>query len=341
MNAPPVRNGFAAALAVCFLAALGGLAVASFYAVVEARRSANRSARQEEAATAADVALFAALDRWSLKTRDSLPIGSTDSGAAYVTRLTNQLYWIAAGAEAAAGTSVHAARTYNLLVEILQPSLAARAAIVSAGAVVAVPDAAFVGVDTAPPGWADCPPADSAPAPNVLITGDSTTYRALGRVTAAALAARADITLPAGAIVSPRPDTSSSCDHGSARLEAESWGEPARTGRWVECERSFPVVHATGDLDVARGRGQGILLVDGHLRIQGPFVFHGLVSAARGIETRGLGVSVYGSVLSADLRGVAWGAAGQVRRSTCAVARAFGAAARAYPVPRRGWAELF
>jgi hypothetical protein len=335
------RDGFAAALAVCFLAVLGGVAAASFYTVVEARRSANRSARQEQAATAADIGLFATLDRWSVKGRDSLPIGSTDSGSAYVTRLADRLYWVTAAGEAARGTSVRAVRIYNLLVEILRPSVPARAAITSAGAVLAGPDAVIDGSDSHPPGWTDCPPADTTPAPAVLVSEDSVTYEWLGRVATATLAARADITLPAGAVVSPRPDLAGHCKSGDSPAHAESWGEPERTGQSPQCERFFPVVHAVGALGVTSGRGQGVLVVNGRLRIDGPFLFHGLVIAAGGIEVHGQDVTIYGAVLSAERRGIVWDVAGQVRRSTCAVSRASDAAARPYPVPRRAWAELF
>jgi hypothetical protein len=141
--------------------------------------------------------------------------------------------------------------------------------------------------------------------------------------------------------VSPRPDTVGRCEPGTAEASRESWGEPARTGQWPDCERFLPIVHAVGDLDVTSGRGQGVLLVNGRLRIHGPFVFYGVVIAGGGIEARGSDVTVYGAVLSADARGVVWDAVGQVRRSTCAAARALGAAARPYPVPRRQWVELF
>jgi hypothetical protein len=81
--------------------------------------------------------------------------------------------------------------------------------------------------------------------------------------------------------------------------------------------------------------------VDGRLRIDGPLAFDGVVIAAGGIETHGSDVTIYGAVPSTDPRGVVWNASGQVRRSTCAVARVSNAAARPYPVPHRGWAELF
>ncbi|MDQ3948885.1 MAG: hypothetical protein M3282_00930, partial [Gemmatimonadota bacterium] len=101
------RRGFAAVLALYMLAAIAGLAAASFYTVVEARRGANRGTRQEEAASAADVGLVTALASWDVRRRDSLPVGGIDSvgsmpgglGAdrirVFVIRLTGSVYWIA------------------------------------------------------------------------------------------------------------------------------------------------------------------------------------------------------------------------------------------------------
>jgi hypothetical protein len=174
-----------------------------------------------------------------------------------------------------------------------------------------------------------------------MVSGDLATYEVLGRVSRAGLAARADITLTAGAIMSPRPDGAGRCEPSDSTMDPESWGEPARSGQSPRCEGFFPVVHAPGGLHLTSGRGQGILLVDGHLRIDGPFLYYGIVIAAGGVETRGSNVTIYGAVLSAAQREVVWHAAGHVRRSTCAISRASAAAARLYPLRRRAWAELF
>jgi hypothetical protein len=236
---------------------------------------------------------------------------------------------------------VQAARVHSLLVETLEPTVGARAAITSRGAVLAGPDAVIDGADSRPPGWTDCPPPDTAAAPAVLASSDTATYRALGRIKTDALAARADITIGPGAVLSPRPDLANGCDRAGAPASLQSWGEPLRTGQSLGCERFFPVVHAAGDLEVTSGRGQGVLVVGGQLRIHGPFVYYGIVIVSGRVEARGRDVIIYGAVLSADDRGVVWDAAGYVRRSTCAAARASAAAARPYPVPLRGWAELF
>jgi hypothetical protein len=360
------------------VAAVAGVAAASFYTVVEGRRSANRGARLEQAAGAADAGLRWALDSWDVARRDSLPIGATDSGLArgdstpaqvYAIRLTSHLYWLAAVGQAGDGSNVEADRVHHLLVELLRPAVAARAALTSGGSVVAGRSAAIRGEDSPPPAWTDCPPGDAASAPAVVVpdgalaryddgdpipatrfdssAADPATYRVLGRMDVAALAARADVSLAPGAILSPAPDIAADCRSSAGAPAQESWGEPARgagareAGGSPGCERYFPVVHATGDLGVAGGRGQGILIVQGRLRIQGPFVFAGIILASGGIDVTGQDVTVYGAVLSAAAGGVMWRASGELGRSSCAVARASSAAARPYPVPLRGWAELF
>jgi hypothetical protein len=354
------------------LAAIAGLAAASLLTVVEARRAANRSARQEEAASTAEAGLRGLLEGWDLAKRDSIAVGGIDSvtsrpaGAdvrAYVIRLTPSLYWIASAGQAARGSHVEATRTHNLIMEILHPRFDARAALVSRGNVVAGSEVTIDGRDAAPSGWTDCPPGDTAAVPSIIVADNAaatfddgrpipnveadsaataiSNYRSFGRVAASALAARATITVAPGVIVSPAPDIGGDCQPTNASDASGSWGEPTRTGNARGCERSYPVVHALGDLTVRRGRGQGVLLVSGRLRIEGPFAFHGVIVASGGIEATGPDVRIYGAVASVGTEGVVWRAEGELRRSTCAVARVAAPAARAYPVPLRAWSELF
>jgi hypothetical protein len=366
------RPGFAAPLALCMLAAVAGLAAGSFHSVVHARRAANRSAREQQAASVSDRALHAALESWNVTRYDSLPIGGVHAlpgvsapgdlshARAVVTRLTNRLFWLTAVGRTAEGTAVEARRLQQVLVEVLRPSMPAPA-LTSRGEVRVGADAEIAADDRPPPGWADCPPPDTASGPAVLVpegvsvtaagggvapttafdptAGDPTTYSRLARVSVAGLEARAERLLPAGAIVSPAPDVRAGC-RSDGKASSESWGEPVRTGESEPCERHFPVIAARGDLVVTDGRGQGVLLVNGRLRIRGPFLFAGLILATGGIEVSGRDVSIYGAVLSAGAGGVEW-LAGELRRSSCALERARDAAARPYVVRRRGWAEVY
>jgi hypothetical protein len=365
------RSGFVAAVALYALAMMAGLALASFYAVMEARRAADRGARQAEAASAADAGVAGALSSWDVARRESLPVGAIDSGApggaladggrTFVIRLTQSVYWIASAGRAATGSRVESARTHTLLVEVLRPEFPTGAALVSRGNIIAAGEVTIDGDDSPPPDWEDCSPVDTAAAPAIVVPpGNSATFedgrplpnirldtaaatpaafQSFGRVEAAALAARATLTIAPGAILSPAPDTTRDCQIGHGATPS-NWGDPARGASATGCERFHPVIRALGDLTVAGGRGQGVLLVSGRLRIQGPFVFAGVVIAGGGIEATGPGVRIYGVAMSAGAAGVSWLADGEVRRSTCAVSRVVEAAARVYPVPRRAWAEL-
>jgi hypothetical protein len=357
------------------LAAIAGLAAATFHAVVQAQRAATRAARHDQAASAAEAGLGAMLASWDVAGRDSQPIGAVDStmivasgppptrARLFVIRLTRQTYWIASVGEAAAGTAVEAVRAHNLLAEVLRPTFPDRAALMSRAAVVAGRDASITGDDAPPPGWTDCPPPDTVPAASVLIphgetasyddgrplpgakvdsaAADSAGYQLFGSVAAWSLADRATIVVAPGAILSPSPDTGRDCQPSGGERPAGSWGEPARSGTAAGCERFYPVVRAAGDLTVTRGRGQGLLLVAGRLRIEGPFTFHGVILADGGIDVTGSDVLVYGAVLSPAAQGVIWRGGGELRRSTCALNRVADAAARPYAVPLRPWSELF
>ena len=369
MTALRERSGFALALAVCLLAAIASLAGAMFFAVREGQRTVTRLASQEEAAAAADTRLFAVLGAWNAPERDSLRVGATDSSVAglvdsgtvgqYVMRVTDDVYSVTAVSRSGVGTSAEARRRHSLLVRILRPTLGLRAAIVSRGDVVIAREAIPAGEDRAPPGWDACPTTDSTTASSILVAEGRTardadglpiadvqvdslasapsTYELLGQVSTAFLAERSDVALRAGSMVSPRP-VEDKCGPG---IDIASWGEPSRTLGVPRCQGYFPVIHSTGDIVVTAGRGQGLLLVDGRLRIEGPFVFAGVVLAGGGVETSGVGVTIYGTVLSGGASGVRWAATGGVQRSSCAVSRALAAAARPVPVRRRGWSDLY
>ncbi len=370
MSALRERSGFALALAVCLLAAIGSLAGAMFFAIRDGQRTATRLANQELAASEADTCLFALLAAWDASVRDSLRVGATDSSLAclvdsgvvpsYVTRVTDDVYSAAAVGRSGIGTSAEARRSHSLLVRLARPTLGLRGAIVSRGDVVMAREAIPAGEDRPPPGWEDCPPPDSTIAPSVLVpegrtardaegqpladarvdslAGAQSTYAVLGRVATAFIAERSDVALRAGVMVSPDPAGGDKCVPGT---DIASWGDPSRTAESPDCQRYFPVIHAAGDIVVTAGRGQGLLLVDGRLRIEGPFVFAGVVLAGGGVETSGVGVTIYGAMLSGGSGGVRWAATGRVQRSSCAVSRALAAAARPVPVSRRGWSELY
>jgi hypothetical protein len=153
----------------------------------------------------------------------------------------------------------------------------------------------------------------------------------------ASLAERASITLPGGTLT-PQPSViAGECSRG----DALNWGDPSGA---TPCRDRYPIVHVLGSATLAAGaRGQGILLVDGSLRLEGNAQFAGVVIAGNDIEVAGEGASIVGVAFAGDADGVGAsgvGSGGTIRYSSCAVARATLGSARLVRTPVRWWVEL-
>jgi hypothetical protein len=119
---------------------------------------------------------------------------------------------------------------------------------------------------------------------------DSATYLRFGNLWWDDVALAADIRLAGGTRVVPGPETSAdSCSRSDA-----NWGDPRSLTS--PCASRVPVIVAGGDLTIGGGVGQGVLLVNGHLVIEGPFFFSGQIVARNGIETLADNITISGAV---------------------------------------------
>jgi hypothetical protein len=131
-----------------------------------------------------------------------------------------------------------------------------------------------------------------------------------------------------------------SCDTGNSL----NWGDPARNlvlpGK---CEDYFPVVYAPGDLAINGDMGQGILLVEGNLSVQGGFQFYGIVIVRGQLKTTGTGGHFNGAVMAAnvDLGQNLVSGNSTIQYSSCAINMSLNASAPAVRVRDRAWAELY
>ena len=149
----------------------------------------------------------------------------------------------------------------------------------------------------------------------------------------------ADVTMPAGAIVTPAPVANAGvCD----TLQATNWGDYGGNG---PCRFHFPVVRALGDLTVRGGAGQGIIIAAGDVTFEQGARFAGLVVAQDDFVTGGGGGIVIGAVMAGDARRgpgdhstVADG--GMIRRSACRIRQARLAAAPPVRIRERWWTEF-
>jgi len=283
----------------------------------------------------------------------------------YVIDVTGQDSMSLAGRVRGGGAS----QRIGLLVRIKPLMLGAPAALTSGGANVLGGNASINGNDQTPPGWTGCGPTDSAGAgvrtqttntvainghPTVLgnpaVLKDPTladsSFSLYGDMTYAQLASKAQITLPAQDLSTTIAPVVSG---GTCRNTVlTNWGSPSDpTG---PCGQYFPIIHITGTGAALSGQeGQGVLLVDGSLSVQGGFQFFGVVIIKGSLKTSGSGgspahfwgtVMVQDTVALADTTNNITGNA-NLLYSKCAIDKALNKTGVGTMMRSRGWVQLY
>lgn len=133
---------------------------------------------------------------------------------------------------------------------------------------------------------------------------DTTAGARLGLLDLASLAGRADRVV-AGPVGTPSPGAGG-CGGGPW-----NWGDPAAP---ASCP-ARPLIHATGDLTLAGGTGQGTLIGAGDVHLRAGAEFHGVIAAAGDVVVEG-GATLHGFVRAGG--SVRVGPGGHVRASACA-----------------------
>ncbi|MGI8842678.1 MAG: hypothetical protein ACR2HZ_03190 [Gemmatimonadaceae bacterium] len=369
------RRGIALIAAVVALAVIGALVAAAHAAGVRAHRAGERRFLQTEALAAAEfgverVAANAPLTIWR-----AMPPGATDSAGPWtvgrarvtvlITRLgdsLNPIVLVQGAATAGGGTGRVARRSTSLTVSVGGARFAPPGALTTAAPVTLGPGALVEGADLPPAGWS-CPVGGAAlpgiaassatsvaaagcgtgclggapPVVQSVVAADTLTYLAFGELTWAQLAATAR---PVPGVVTPGPSTS-----GGVCLATDplNWGDPSRASPAAPCESHFPVLYAPGNLHLAGGAGQGILLVGGSLTVSGGARFTGVVVARGTVNAQGTGGRLEGAVMAAGEGGGTntLGAPLAIVHSRCAIAAAESGGERVLPVHHRAWAEVY
>ena len=313
--------------------------------------------------------------------RDSVVIDTTTSASktgsysGTLFKLNDQLYLVDVTAQdnmSLAGRirGGGASQRLGLLVRIMPPMLGTPAALTSGGANVLGGSASIDGNDQTPTGWTGCGPTDSAGAgirtqttdtvrftghPSVLgsppVLKDPTladsSFSVYGSVTYAQLAGRANTTLPAQNLsTTVGPSLSGGrCD----TSVPTNWGSPSDPAG--PCGQYFPIIHITGAGAAISGQeGQGVLLVDGSLDVQGGFQFFGVVIIKGKLRTSGGGggnpahfwgtMMVQDSVALADTTNAIIGNA-NILYSKCAITKALDKTGAGAAMRSRGWVQLY
>lgn len=370
-------GGFALAAAVLALLVLSALAAGAFFSAFEEVRIGRNGRAAESAFEAAEAGLSRALSDGPPGGWGTMPVGDSSpfsgtlpagtgrfSGACL--RLNGQLFLIRSTGVDAAG----AAQSTVAALARLDPVGGSPQGALTAGGRVALGGASFLdGRDTDPSGWSGCPAAGRGGIPGLALPGtedledaacgtgciageppvrtdsalrDSVPLR-VGSAEWSALERAADKAYPAGGpglVVVPSPvQTGTDCD----RSVRDNWGEPGRPPAVAACTGYHPVILVPGDLTLAGGRGQGVLLVTGDLVLTGDAEFDGLVLVRGLLRAVGAGGRIRGGVIVANAGGglAASLEGARITFSGCALEAALRPVAMARVLPERPWSELF
>ena len=111
------------------------------------------------------------------------------------------------------------------------------------------------------------------------------------------------------------------------------------------CESYFPIIYAPGDLTLnANSRGQGMLLVEGSLVVNGSFEFYGVIITKNDVKASKGNMTVHGALLSQNIDlsdNIELAGAGSINFSSCAVRQAVNGVAVVTPVRDRSWTQMY
>jgi len=376
------RPGFALAVSLAAIVIIGAIITGMFFASTQEYRMSRNSAMQARALTSAEYGMNAILVKgvwdptWNsaanglLATRvDTVGDGGLDTTR--VTKIGDGLFMLTSTGRVGPATGAQARHRLGALVTLSIPQLSMLGALTTQGTFKIGGNSSLSGVDAAPPNW-NCPPAGSSVAGLAMpdaskITTTGANCNNLGCVTgspqvsqnpAAAkdstyfnygpgldwntLTAMATKTYASGANLNGlAPSISGSLCNTS---DPSNWGDPMHTTpSLLPCQNYFPIIYAQGDLKITGGVGQGILLVNGDLSVQGGAQFFGPVIVKGSLSTAGTGGHFNGGVMAAnvDLELSTLLGNAVVSYSSCALNRALAGAATPMFVPGRAWTELY
>lgn len=376
------RRGFALPAATGAMVIVGVLVTAGFYM---ARQELRIGVASSNAAIAVNIAqngvnwvlinetkALSGLPIWGDTTFvDTLADGfwSVD-----VTKLSGRLFFLDATAEVTKGGALWAGATrrVGLVTRITSADMEPPAALTTRGSLTIGGASMVSGIDSIPAGWSNlCDSAALGDMPGIMID-DTTNIKTNGNnyeingtppfvedttITAedmltfgdlewADLVALAEITFSTSLTITQTGADSTLvggrwlCN--SANVQ--NWGDPLNP--LAVCGSYFPIIYAAQNLKInSNGYGQGILLIEEDLAVQGGFTFYGPVIVKGELSTAGSGGHFNGGVIAANVDLGTSTVIGNalVSYSSCAVERAVlnnSALTKVRPLAMRSWVDL-
>lgn len=120
-----------------------------------------------------------------------------------------------------------------------------------------------------------------------------------------------------------------------------NWGDTTTAS---PCADWYPIIYGEGDLTIngsgSGAVGQGILIVEGDLTIDGNVEFHGIVITMGNLYYAGNGGHVEGSIIVMGSSSSTNAGSSELAYNSCAVEDAFNGALRSRPLEARSWVDL-
>ena len=378
MRSTDNRKGMALGLVLIAIAVISIMVIGAYYANIQEYRLGTNGLTQTRAMTAAEYGHGAVYQNWdrqwnAFRSGTTFVIGYTQTDGSIdtvrITKLNNLSFLVNSEGRSGNGPHGGARRRAGLLVRLAVPQVKMLGAITTKGTVKIGGSTAISGNDTSYAGW-NCPPAGApvagavVPSFSNLTSGgscgagyacikgsplvsistaalDTNTYFNYGGISWADLVAMAD-KQATGTITGVAPlVTGGTC----AKTNLKNWGDPTRAATPGACETYFPIIYAPGDVTINGNTGQGILLVNGNLSIQGGFQWYGPIISRGTVKLTGTGNKINGSVLAANVVDSTTSSLvsgnSAIQFSRCANNTALQRTAMPSRAPQRSWAELF
>jgi hypothetical protein len=364
------NRGVALPLAIFALVVIGVLVGASFYIGRQEQAVGRNTVRLQQAFGAAEAGMQLQTVNWMSTGSNQLAVGDSTTFAGNLTgsgwyrgsirRLNDLLYLVRS--EGFSGDST-ARQHLGMLLRLRPIELDITAALKTQGATKIGGSSYIDGYDSYPPGWTGCPalmpplPGIQMPDSSQITTSGCTNYDCVSgspkidqdtTITSEALTtfgdadfddlmAMATKIVPGGTRQIEPSFTSGVCN----TADLDNWGSPLQPDG--ACGNYFPIIGSTGDLNINGVQGQGVLLVDGDLSVQGNFEFYGPVIIRGTLKTQGTGGHFNGGVIAANIELDQNDVLGDavINYSSCAVIKALQNTAPAAPLRSRSWANLY
>ena len=368
------ERGFALAVSIFALVIIAALITGVFFAARQEMKIGENSMTAQRAFNAADAGLNNAIANWNITAWNGLATnasatfsgalpGGTGSWTGTVKRLNPQVFFLQVTGTDKSNLST---RTLGALSRLLIMQMSIKGALTTQNSLKIGGSSFINGVDTNPSGWSCNAVNDTMPG---IATGDSnqistsgcggyscvqgkprilsdttindSTFLKFGDLSWNDLVGMATKNYAGDLQASDfgPVGTSTTCN----TAVSDNWGDPIVPASVTGCTGYFPIIHVAGDFKATGGYGQGILIVDGNVSVQGGFQFFGPVIVKGTVTTQGTGGHFHGGVMAADVnlgQDVILGNA-VVTYSSCALFKALQANSPGRGFKQRSWVDLF